>query len=134
VNANSKKIKDFLGLYYSLENASEFQKFMYSSRASFCVTLEIAEAQYRDSASSFEKICLNIPRNLGSRATIQNILTSGLKESFFIKVRSKVDKRIKNIQISQGYLKYVDTWVKMHTGIFDPGYKIKSIKNIKSKI
>lgn len=125
---NSKKISDFLDLYYSLENANPFQRFMYNTRLSFCVCLELAKAQYSNKASSFEKLCSTIPKNFGSRASIQNILNLGLKDNFFIKVQSKKDKRVQDIKIKDELIKYIEIWIKMHTGVFDPAITVEKEK------
>ena len=128
MNNNGKKISDFLDLYYTLENASPFQRFMYSTRLSFCVCLELSKAQYSDKASSFEKLCSTIPKSFGSRATIQNILNLGLKDNFFIKVQSKKDKRVQDIKIKDELLRYIEIWIKMHTGVFDPAITLEKEK------
>jgi hypothetical protein len=122
---NGKKISDFLSLYYTLENATPFQRYMYSTRLSFCICLEIAKSQYLNNASSFEKLCSIIPKSFGSRATVQNILNLGLNAGFLIKVQSKNDKRVQNIKIQDEFLIYIETWIKMHTGVFDPAVTVK---------
>lgn len=123
-----KKISDFLDLYYTLESASSFQKFMYSTRLSFCICLELAKQQYAGKTTSFEKLCNAIPKSFGSRATIQNILNMGLKSLFFTKVQSLTDKRVQDIKINEDHLKYVEIWIKMHTGIFDPAITVEKEK------
>tara|TARA_B100000768_G_scaffold154123_1_gene150656 strand:- start:466 stop:858 length:393 start_codon:yes stop_codon:yes gene_type:complete len=127
---NGDKISDFLDLYYTLESASPFQRFMYSTRLSFCVCLEISKSQYLNSASSFEKLCSIIPRSFGSRATIQNFLNLGLKEGFLVKHQSKNDRRVQNIKIKDEFLKYIEIWIKMHTGVFDPAITVNKVKSI----
>ena len=128
MDSNGKKITDFLDLYYTLDSASEFQRYMYGSRLNFCVILEIAKAQYLGSASSFEKLCSAIPKSFGSRASIQNICNIGYKSKFLIKTQSKNDKRVQDILINDEYLKYIDLWIKMHTGVFDPSASTKKDK------
>ena len=125
-----KKISDFLDLYYTLESAAPFQKFMYSTRLSFCICLELAKSQYLGNTTSFEKLCNLVPKSFGSRATIQNILNVELKNSFFIKVQSKMDKRVQDIRVNEEDLKYVEIWIKMHTGIFDPAVTVEKEKKV----
>ena len=69
-----------------------------------------------------------IPKNFGSRASIQNILNLGLKDNFFIKVQSKKDKRVQDIKIKDELLKYIEIWIKMHTGVFDPAITVEKEK------
>jgi len=128
MDPNGKKITDFLDLYYTLDSASPFQRYIYASRLNFCVTLEIAKAQYLGSASSFEKLCYAIPKSFGSRASIQNICNVGFKSMFLTKSQSKNDKRVQDILIKDEYLKYIDLWVKIHTGVFDPAFMVKKRK------
>ena len=128
MNENSKKISDFLDLYYTMVNSTPFQRYMYSTRLSFCVCLELAKAQYSDKPSSFEKICSSVPKSFGSRATIQNILNEGIKSNFFEKVQSKSDKRVQDIKIKDELLMYIEIWIKTHTGVFDPGISVKKEK------
>ncbi len=125
---NGNKISDFLDLYYTLDSASEFQRYIYGSRLNFCVILEIAKAQYLGGATSFEKLCSAIPKSFGSRASIQNICNVGFKSMFLTKSQSKNDKRVQDILIKDEYLKYIDLWVKMHTGVFDPAVSGKKRK------
>jgi len=128
MDPNGKKITDFLDLYYTLDSASPFQRYIYASRLNFCVTLEIAKAQYLGSASSFEKLCSAIPKSFGSRASIQNICNFGYQSKFLIKAQSKNDKRVQDILIKDEYLKYIDLWIKMHPGVFDPAVSAKKDK------
>ena len=122
---NGNKISDFLDLYYTLDSASEFQRYIYASRLNFCVILEIAKVQYLGNASSFEKLCYAIPKSFGSRASIQNICNIGFKSMFLTKSQSKNDRRVQDILIKDEYLKYIDLWIKMHTGVFDPAVSAK---------
>ncbi|MDA9591456.1 hypothetical protein N9R78_00160 [Pelagibacteraceae bacterium] len=122
---NGSKISDFLSLYYTLENSTSFERYMYRTRLSFCICLELAMSQYLDNPTSFEKMCSSIPRNFGSRASIQNILNLGLNDNFLTKVQSKEDKRVQLIKINDEFLIYIETWIKMHTGVFDPAIKLK---------
>ena len=63
-----------------------------------------------------------------SRASIQNTLNQGLNNNFLVKAQSTEDKRVQNIKIDDKFLKYVNDWVKIHTGIFDPSDTLKKIK------
>ena len=54
----------------------------------------------------------------------------GFKNSFFIKVQSKKDKRVQEIKVNDEYLKYVEIWIKMHTGIFDPAVTVEKEKKV----
>ena len=128
VSTYGKKISSFLDLYYTLENTIPFQRYMYGTRLSFCICLEIAKSQYLDSASSYEKLCTAIPKSFGSRTSIQNTLNQGLNNNFLVKAQSTEDKRVQNIKIDDKFLKYVNDWVKIHTGIFDPSDTLKKIK------
>jgi hypothetical protein len=39
-----------------------------------------------------------------------------------------MDKRVQDIRVNEEDLKYVEIWIKMHTGIFDPAVTVEKEK------
>ena len=68
---------------------------------------------------SYEKLCHSIPKSLGSRSSIQNLLNEGLDKKLFVKVESEKDKRIKNYFLSDDYYHMVLDWIKTQKKIYN---------------
>ena len=105
-------------LYSSLESKNYFGKFFNKSILHNAVIMEVFSNNYEDGIS-YEKLCANVPKSLGSRSSIQNILNEGLDNKILKKIENKNDKRIKNYFLSEDiYLLMVD-WVKKQKIIFN---------------
>jgi hypothetical protein len=68
---------------------------------------------------SYEKLCHSIPKSLGSRSSIQNLLNEGLDKGLLIKVESEKDKRIKNYFLSDEFYHGVLDWIKIQKRIYN---------------
>ena len=92
---NAEEIINFnkKALYSSLTSKDESSRFFNKSILHYAATMEIFSF-HNKGGTSYEKLCLNIPKNLGSRSSIQNLLNEGLDKKLLIKVESKKDKRI----------------------------------------
>ena len=82
-------------LYTSLESKDFFGKFFNKSILHYAAIMEIFSFN-KTGGISYEKLCSNIPKTLGSRSSIQNLLNEGLDKNLLVKVESNKDKRIKN--------------------------------------
>ena len=105
-------------LYSSLEGSDIHSKFFNKSILHNAIIMEIF-SNNRKLGISYEKLCLNIPKALGSRSTIQNLLNEGLDKKILIKIESNNDKRIKNYYLSEDFTQMVVDWVKKQKFIFN---------------
>ncbi len=105
-------------LYSSLESSNIYAKFFNKSILHNAVIMEIF-SNNRTQGISYEKICLNIPKTLGSRSSIQNLLNEGLDKRILIKIENKNDKRIKNYYLSDDFAQMIVDWIKKQKFIFN---------------
>ena len=77
-----KKLKE--NFYKRIDKHDELQ-FLDSSTLNHALCLEIAECTFAEKAISYEDLCHQIPRKLGSRSTILNSLNYAVAEGYFIK-------------------------------------------------
>ena len=83
-------------IYLSFFSDNYSYKFFFKSILHHVISLEVYENNNKDGIS-FETICANIPKSIGSRSSIQSILNEALDKNIFNKLQSKKDKRIKII-------------------------------------
>ncbi len=93
-------------IYTSID--SPFNKFYYRSRCHVIVTLLIASGK----GYSYEKICKEIPGQIGSRTTIKTILNQGIKNGFFEKKKDNKDKRAKKYYLNKLLKVSMKNWEK----------------------
>ena len=105
-------------LYSSLESSDKFGKFFNKSILHNAVVMEIFSNNNK-LGISYEKLCLNIPKTLGSRSSIQNLLNEGLDKKILIKLENSNDKRIKNYYLSDDFAQMVVEWIKKQKIIFN---------------
>lgn len=105
-------------LYSSLLSTNKHGKFFNKSILHNAVIMEIFSNNSK-LGISYEKLCLNIPKTLGSRSSIQNLLNEGLDKKILIKIESNNDKRIKNYYLSEDFTQMVVDWVKKQKFIFN---------------
>ncbi len=105
-------------LYSSLDSKNFFGKFFNKSILHNAVIMEVF---YNNNVNgiSYERLCSNIPKTIGSRSSIQNLLNEGLEKKILKKIESSKDKRIKNYFLSDEYSSLVIEWVKKHKFIFN---------------
>lgn len=103
-------------LYTSLKSPDIFGKFFNKSILHNAVVMEIFSNS--SNGISYEKLCLSIPKSIGSRSSIQNLLNEGLDKKIFKKIESQKDKRIKNYYLSESFSRMVVSWVKDLKKIF----------------
>ena len=82
-------------LYSTLTSSDKFGRFFNKSILHYAAIMEVFSYNKLDGIS-YEKLCINIPKSLGSRSSIQNLLNEGLDQKLIFKVEHKRDKRIKN--------------------------------------
>ena len=99
-------------LYSSLTSTDIFGKFFNKSILHYAAVMEIFSSN-KLGGISYEKLCHSIPKSLGSRSSIQNLLNEGLDKKLFVKVESKKDKRIKNYFLSDEFDHNVLDWIKI---------------------
>ena len=105
-------------LYTSLESKDFFGKFFNKSMLHFAVIMEVFYKNNFDGIS-YEQLCSNVPKVLGSRSSVQNLLNEGLDKKIFKKIENNNDKRIKNYFLSDEYSNLVIEWVKKQKNIFN---------------
>ena len=98
-------------IYSSFFSEDYVSKFLFKSILHHVISLEIYENN-RLNGISFETICANIPKSIGSRSSIQSILNEALEKNIFTKEQSKTDKRIKNYYLSNNFLNMINSWLQ----------------------
>ena len=105
-------------LYSSLTSTDTFGKFFNKSILHYAAIMEVFSFN-KIGGISYEKLCNSIPKSLGSRSSIQNLLNEGLDKALLIKVESKKDKRIKNYFLSDEFYYMVLDWIKTQKKIYN---------------
>ena len=121
---NAEEIINFnkKALYSSITSSDKSSRFFNKSILHYAVSMEIFSFT-KKGGISYEKLCLNIPKTLGSRSSIQNLLNEGLDKKLLLKVESKKDKRIKNYYLNDSFYQLVVHWIKEQKNIYN-GLKI----------
>ena len=109
-----EKKRDIYSSFFS-ENYSS--KFFFKSILHHVISLEVYENNNSDGIS-FETICSNVPKSIGSRSSIQSILKDALDRNIFLKYQSKKDKRIKNYYLSLSYFDLINKWINKEKSYF----------------
>ena len=104
-------------IYSSFFSEDYVSKFLFKSILHHVISLEIYENN-KLNGISFETICANIPKSIGSRSSIQSILNEALEKNIFVKEQSKSDKRIKNYYLSNNFLVMINTWLRKEGSFF----------------
>ena len=104
-------------IYSSFFSEDYLSKFLFKSILHHVISLEIYENN-KLNGISFETICANIPKSIGSRSSIQSILNEALEKNIFVKEQSKSDKRIKNYYLSNNFLDMINTWLRKEGSFF----------------
>ncbi len=104
-------------IYSSFFSEDYVSKFLFKSILHHVISLEIYENN-RLSGISFETICANIPKSIGSRSSIQSILNEALEKNIFVKEQSKTDKRIKNYYLSNNFFNIINSWLQKEGSFF----------------
>ena len=105
-------------LYSSLTSKDKFGKFFNKSILHYAAIMEVFSFN-KYGGISYEKICQSIPKLLGSRSSIQNLLNEGLDKKLLFKVEDKKDKRIKNYFLSDEFYYMVLDWIKTQKNIYN---------------
>ena len=98
-------------IYSSFHSQNYSSKFFFKSILHHVISLEVYENN-KSEGISFETICSNIPKSIGSRSSIQAILNDALKSDIFFKFQNKKDKRIKNYYLSETYFDLINKWIQ----------------------
>ncbi len=116
---NAEEIINFnkKALYSSLTSSDIFGRFFNKSILHYAASMEIFTFT-KKGGISYEKLCLNIPKTLGSRSSIQNLLNEGLDKKLLLKIESNKDKRIKNYFLNDRFYQYVFNWIKEQKNIY----------------
>ena len=105
-------------IYSSFFSEDYVSKFLFKSILHHVISLEIYENNTLNGIS-FETICSNIPKSIGSRSSIQSILNEALEKNIFVKEQSQNDKRIKNYYLSNNFLNMINSWLKKESTYFN---------------
>ena len=109
-----EKKRDIYSSFFSKNYSS---KFFFKSILHHVISLEVYENNNSDGIS-FETICSNVPKSIGSRSSIQSILKDALDKNIFLKYQSKKDKRIKNYYLSLSYFDLINKWINKEKSYF----------------
>ena len=104
-------------IYSSYFSNDYSYKFFFKSILHHVVSLEVYENHNLDGIS-FETICANVPKSIGSRSSIQSILNEALDKKIFKKFQSKKDKRIKNYFLENNFSDMINNWLKKEHSYF----------------
>ena len=104
-------------IYSSFFSEDYVSKFLFKSILHHVISLEIYENN-RLNGISFEAICANIPKSIGSRSSIQSILNEALDKNILVKQQSQKDKRIKNYFLSNNFLDMINSWLRKEGSFF----------------
>ena len=105
-------------IYSSFFSEEYVSKFLFKSILHHVISLEIYENN-KLNGISFETICANIPKSIGSRSSIQTILNEALEKNIFIKEQSNTDKRIKNYFLNKNFFNKINTWLQIEASYFN---------------
>ena len=105
-------------IYSSFFSEDYVSKFLFKSILHHVISLEIYENN-RLNGISFETICANIPKSIGSRSSIQSILNEALEKNIFVKEQSKSDKLNKTYYLSNNFLDMINSWLKKEGTFFN---------------
>ena len=97
-------------IYSSFFSDNYSYKFFFKSILHHVISLEVYENNKHDGIS-FEAICANVPKSIGSRSSIQSILNEALDKKIFTKYQSKKDKRIKNYFLDDKFIVVINNWL-----------------------
>ena len=117
---NAEEIINFnkKALYSSLTSTNTSSRFFNKSILHYAASMEIFTFT-KKGGISYEKLCLNIPKTLGSRSSIQNLLNEGLDKKLLLKIESNKDKRIKNYFLNDSFYQLVIKWIKEQKNIYN---------------
>ena len=117
---NAEEIINFnkKALYANLVSPNKSGRFFNKSILHYAASMEIFSFS-KIGGISYEKLCLNIPKTLGSRSSIQNLLNEGLDKNLLIKVESDKDKRIKNYFLNDSFYQLVLNWIREQKKIYN---------------
>jgi len=117
---NAEEIINFnkKALYSSLTSKDISSRFFNKTILHYAATMEIFSFT-KIGGISYEKLCLNIPKALGSRSSIQNLLNEGLDKKLLLKIESNKDKRIKNYFLNDSFYQLVVDWIKEQKNIYN---------------
>ena len=117
---NAEEIINFnkKALYSSLTGTDTSSRFFNKSILHYAASMEIFSFN-KTGGISYEKLCLNIPKTLGSRSSIQNLLNEGLDKKLLLKIESNKDKRIKNYFLKDSFYQLVVNWIKEQKNIYN---------------
>ena len=104
-------------IYSSFFSDNYSYKFFFKSILHHVISLEVYENNDHDGIS-FETICSNVPKSIGSRSSIQSILNEALYQNLFKKYQSKKDKRIKNYFLVNEFVIMMNDWLKKEHSFF----------------
>jgi hypothetical protein len=105
-------------LYSSLTSSDIFGKFFNKSILHYAAIMEVFSFN-KFGGISYEKLCHSIPKSLGSRSSIQNLLNEGLDKNLLVKIENEKDKRIKNYFLSDDFYHMVLDWIKTQKKIYN---------------
>ena len=104
-------------LYSSSTSKDKSRRFFNKSILHYAAAMELFSFNNKGGIS-YEKLCMSIPKNIGSRSSIQNLLNEGLEKKLLIKIESDKDKRIKNYFLNDVLYQMIFNWIKGQSQIY----------------
>ncbi len=105
-------------IYSSFFSENYCYKFFFKSILHHVISLEVYENN-KENGISFETICSNVPKSIGSRSSIQSILNEALDKNIFNKSQSLKDKRIKKYFLNDEFTYMINNWLKKEYSYFN---------------
>ena len=105
-------------IYSSFFSENYCYKFFFKSILHHVISLEVYENN-KENGISFETICSNVPKSIGSRSSIQSILNEALDKNIFNKSQSLKDKRIKKYFLNDEFTYMINNWLKKEYTYFN---------------
>ena len=96
--------------FYDLTVSNKYvENFFTKSSLHYAICLEIS-FEHNNGGISYEEICSRIPNLIGSRSTIQMILTDGVRYNCFEKIQNHLDKRVKKYVLTKEISVFLTDW------------------------
>lgn len=96
---------------YSAMRGKGVTTLMFQSPVHYIVCLEVVIAQLGNNPLCFESLVASLPRKLGSRSTVNNVVNDFLAKNIFKKSESNLDKRRKLYTLKDAEIREIENWV-----------------------
>ena len=106
---------------YKQELKIPLTKFIFQTPLHWNVVTIVALATFKDDYStSFQDLCKQIPSQVGSKSSIQNIIEDAVQKNYFKKTPLPSDKRIKALTLTDTAKRDYERWLYLDAGQYFP--------------